>query len=117
MEYSEFKERIDRLKKDHKDQIFEHKKIYAESNRKYTVGDILETKHNGIVLVQRLGVTLISLHGDECECKYIGLSLKKSNLEPYKNGNIESFGQSHVVRIIKQREKGMPEVTLICDDK
>jgi len=64
-------------------------KEYALSNAKFKVGDIIESKSLGIILIEKIGFNFSEGWINDSWCYYSGVKLRKSDLTPYKSGEME----------------------------
>ena len=71
---------------------------YAKSQRKFKIGDIIESNVGTIIKVQKFGT---SISFSNPYPTYIGIELRK-DLEPKKNGNIETIYGNNDVKLIKE---------------
>ena len=95
MKKNELEKILKDIRKKHADEIIKIKCNYARGNQKYNIGDILKSSNN-IILVTKIGIGNFNYYGDETEVYYIGKSLRKSDLNPYKNGDYGTIYQSSV---------------------
>jgi hypothetical protein len=58
---------------------------YAESNRKYNIGDIVEGSA-GVMIIEKIGY-MGQFFKTLPQCTYIGPKLRKSDLQPVKKGD------------------------------
>ena len=70
---------------------------YAKSQRKFKIGDIIKNNVGTIIKIQKFGT---SISFSNPKPTYIGIELRK-DLEPKKNGNIETIYGNNEVELIK----------------
>ena len=98
MEEIELVSELNKLSRQYAEDKNAIRKKFALSNKKYKIGDILKCDL-GIIKVSKITIAGV-FNSEKAECVYHGEKLKKSNMEPYKNGDRESFYQSRVEEVL-----------------
>ena len=99
MTREELDTKLNDLKRMYEGKVNDLKIKYARENQKFVLGDILECDL-GIIKVEKTYVCMEGVYSNETEIVYRGKKLKKSSLEPYKNGEIADFYESRIERKI-----------------